>query len=67
MSYGGCPLSVVIGLHSPEEWDSIPRLTLQLPEPNQLRNELRLLVQTDTSDDAIEPSDKREREREREM
>ena len=49
------PLALVAGLKSAEEGDAIARLPLEFPVADQLGNELRLLVQTHTTDDAIQP------------
>ena len=65
-AYGGCPLAVVAGLHPAQERHSVAGLPLQLPEADQFRNELRLLVETHAPYDPIQAGGERERERERE-
>ena len=45
---------MVAGLHPPQQWDSVPGLSLQLPEPDQLWNKLRLFVETHATNDTIQ-------------
>ena len=53
---------MVASLHSPEQWDSVPRLPFQFPESDQLWNELRLFVETDSTYDTIQAVSVRGRE-----
>ena len=54
-TYGCRSLSLGGGLQPSQEGDSVSRLPLQLPVADELRYELRLLVQTHSTDDAIQP------------
>ena len=56
-AYSGSSLAMVTGLHSPEQRHAIARLPLKFPESDKLWNELRLLVQAHTSNDAIKSKD----------
>ena len=57
------PLSLVAGLQSAEEGDSIARLPFEFPVADQFWDELRLFVQAHATNDPIQPARRGRRKR----